>query len=121
MNPDTLKQLLSIVYLETPVSSSALLNSIKEAYYEILSPEEQSRLKSMPYKEFLQTWYWKAIREYKLQTSGRMCALCSSSTNLQVHHRNYSIRGEEHRFLSDLTVLCQECHSRHHGKGVRNG
>ncbi len=67
----------------------------------------------MPYKEYLQTPYWKRRREDKLRAAGHRCQLCNrGSVPLNVHHRTYERLGEE--LDEDLTVLCRECHHTFH-------
>ena len=74
-------------------------------------------LKTMPYKEYLQSDHWQQIREYALEDAGRRCQLCNAEHNLHVHHRTYERRGEE--APGDLTVLCAECHQHfHNGRKV---
>jgi hypothetical protein len=79
-----------------------------------------SELRRMPYGEYLQTPHWQHKREEKLRAMGYRCQLCnraSSEAALDVHHRTYERRGEERD--EDLTVLCRECHYRHHEHGRR--
>lgn len=71
-------------------------------------------LKTMPYKDYLQTSHWKKMRLRALKAAGNRCQLCNTSGLLDVHHRTYERRGAEH--MSDLTVLCRACHTKHHAK-----
>lgn len=71
-------------------------------------------LLEMPYSEYLQTEHWKKVREIALSINGRACQLCNSTNNLNVHHRDYSNRAFETPI--DLTILCQKCHAKFHGK-----
>ncbi len=65
------------------------------------------------YEAYLKSPTWKALRQRAIDITP-YCVLCSSSKNLQVHHRKYpKILGEE--LVIWLTVLCKTCHSRHHG------
>ncbi|MEM9214040.1 MAG: HNH endonuclease signature motif containing protein [Cyanobacteria bacterium P01_F01_bin.150] len=78
--------------------------------------EEQAkrdRLRTMPYCEYLKTDHWQSIRQVALKRAGYACQVCNSKGILDVHHRTYERRGDE--ALSDLTVLCRQCHSTHHG------
>lgn len=65
-------------------------------------------LRSVPYTDYLQSPEWRAKREKALRFAGYRCQLCNSPKNLQVHHRTYERLGNER--LSDLTVLCADCH-----------
>jgi hypothetical protein len=75
---------------------------------------EVQRLRRLPYFLYLQTAHWRHLRRCKLREAGERCQICNAAGNLDVHHRTYERRGEE--LLSDLTVLCRPCHSRHHGR-----
>lgn len=71
-------------------------------------------LRAMPYSEYLKTDHWQALRRKALRKAEYRCQGCNTATELQVHHRTYERRGEE--LVSDLTVFCDECHSRMHAK-----
>lgn len=71
-------------------------------------------IKSMNYKDFLKTLYWKTIAEKKKALSKFKCQLCSASGFLAVHHRTYSNHGYELQNMEDLIVLCNECHEKFH-------
>lgn len=71
-------------------------------------------IKSMPYNEFLQTCYWKAIAEKVRISSQFKCKICNSSKHLSVHHRTYEHHGLELDYMEDLVCICQECHSKFH-------
>jgi hypothetical protein len=71
-----------------------------------------NHLKTMPYKEYLQTQHWQKLRLQALKKAWYRCQLCNGKKPLDVHHRTYERRGEEH--ISDLTVLCRECHEKYH-------
>lgn len=76
-------------------------------------------IKSMSYKDFLQTPYWEAISAYKKYKENYRCALCGSNKNLATHHKTYERHGEEHTYKvinEDLIVLCKDCHSKFHNK-----
>ena len=70
-----------------------------------------AELRSIPYVDFLQTQYWRAVSEH-LKTEYPWCALCTEplAGPLEVHHRTYKHRGSEWEHLEDLAVLCHECH-----------
>lgn len=73
-------------------------------------------LRSMPYREYLQTPEWKRRRQEHLNAAGERCQVCNrgpgKGTSLHVHHRTYANRGNE-RF-NDLIVLCGGCHQYFH-------
>ena len=67
----------------------------------------------MSYKSFLGTVYWSFVRDYLLEKSPK-CSQCASTKQLHIHHLNYEHRGQEHLYLGELEVLCQECHEKQH-------
>lgn len=71
-----------------------------------------SALKSIPYVEYLKTEHWQNLRKRSLKRAGYRCQTCNAKGILHVHHRTYVRRGEEE--LSDLIVLCANCHSTFH-------
>jgi 5-methylcytosine-specific restriction endonuclease McrA len=66
----------------------------------------------MNYKQYLQSDYWKELRETKIMESNGRCQKCKRTSNLQVHHLTYDRKGCER--LSDLMVLCERCHEKAH-------
>lgn len=67
---------------------------------------------AMPYREYLKTDHWQCIRQKALDAAEHRCQLCYSAYRLEVHHRTYHRLGSE--LLSDLTVLCSDCHGWFH-------
>lgn len=70
-------------------------------------------LNSPEYQQYLNSFKWKLIVKYM---TGKYvsCARCNSQKELLVHHNsyeNYPFEKEE-----DLTVICNECHFKHHKK-----
>jgi len=86
----------------------------KEEILQMSSHSLIENLKSMPYKEYLQTDHWKETRKKALHRANYKCQLCSNKDALNVHHNTYENRGQEKD--EDLIVLCQECHAKHHEK-----
>lgn len=81
-----------------------------------VSKEETERLKRLPYKEFLNSYYWKIVRNYLVYKRGYKCELCAIKGDFNVHHKTYENRGEEHKHLEDLILLCRICHAKFHDK-----
>ncbi|MFH1875098.1 MAG: WYL domain-containing protein [Pseudomonadota bacterium] len=71
---------------------------------------------SRKYKiEIKQESIWGQLREEAFKRYGRLCRICLSKENLQVHHViELSIGGTND--ISNLEVLCEECHEREHGR-----
>lgn len=87
----------------------------KSAYWKQADKLWTPQLSKMPYGDFLETGYWKIIRQIKLIESNQRCSKCNRTNFLQIHHTTYANRGSEHRFLWQLKVLCDGCHKDHHG------
>lgn len=69
-----------------------------------------------PYDEFLQTVYWKIMRDYMLYHLPD-CQLCKCTKHLHVHHKTYEWRGWEWTAPFDnLITLCADCHGKFHDK-----
>lgn len=73
------------------------------------------------YLDYIESPAWKRKRSNKIveQTKrGKVCCEdCKRSISyrsLQVHHETYARLGSER--LTDLSVLCNECHAKRHGK-----
>ena|SRR3990167_4156035 len=77
--------------------------------------EDVQRLKKMPYPAYLQTSHWQTIKEYAKEYAQHRCQVCNSAGLIDVHHRSYENRGEEH--YSDVFVLCRSCHELFHKFG----
>jgi len=90
-------------------------------FEDISIPDEDwaaSRIRELPYMEFLRTPYWRAIAEEVKRRSGFKCSKCSSTERLEAHHYSYRHHGYEHseEGMSDLISLCSNCHATLHGK-----
>jgi hypothetical protein len=72
------------------------------------------QLASMPYRDYLKTAHWQLKRQEAITSASNRCQLCNSAERLEVHHRTYERRG--HELPEDLTVLCDKCHGKFHGK-----
>lgn len=80
-----------------------------------LPQQDQTRLRelqTMPYHDYLLTPEWQEKRKGALQRAEYKCQVCNASEQLHTHHRTYERRGRE--LPSDLTVLCEKCHSLYH-------
>jgi hypothetical protein len=79
-------------------------------------PQKVVENMEMDYVDFLRSHHWKIVREYVLYKNNYQCILCTSTENLNVHHRTYEHRGCEHKHILDLVVLCNSCHAKFHNK-----
>lgn len=66
---------------------------------------------------------WKAKRKEILERDGYKCRVCSSSDELQIHHRQYHFIKATKQFKPPwdypenlLITLCSKCHSRGHAQ-----
>lgn len=105
-NIERLKKNVQNIYGD-PVENFHFLN--KWDWYNYINIENLS------YKEYLNSWYWKTIRNYIVVTRKR-CELCNSTMKLNVHHKTYKHRGYESEYLEDLILLCNNCHAKFHNK-----
>lgn len=64
------------------------------------------------YSFYLQSKEWASLRKKVLARAQHRCQLCNSKEKLHVHHRTYERIFKEH--VSDLTVLCEPCHTMFH-------
>ena len=84
------------------------------------SPEQAAYNRSLPYKEFLRSEYWRHVRRFKTRRAG--CAFCGTRRKrLDIHHKTYEHRGDELNHLGDLIVLCGDCHKNRHISGELRG
>jgi hypothetical protein len=67
----------------------------------------------LDYGSYLRSPHWRARRERALLRAGYRCQLCRTPQGLSVHHNTYANLWEEED--TDLVVLCDSCHGRHHG------
>jgi 5-methylcytosine-specific restriction endonuclease McrA len=72
-------------------------------------------LRAMPYSEYLETPEWRVTRRHATKAAEDKCQRCGRlSRRLDVHHRTYERLGREDS-MSDLEVLCRQCHQKEHG------
>ena len=65
------------------------------------------------YGAYLRSRHWRRLRAAKLAEVGERCESCGIQGIVQIHHVTYErLRREE---LSDLQVLCRDCHNDAHG------
>lgn len=88
----------------------------REREYWASEDAEITRLRALPYPEYLQTDHWKEMRRRMLKRAHFRCQVCNKgNTQLDVHHRTYERRGHEE--YGDLIVLCNDCHRTFHENG----
>jgi 5-methylcytosine-specific restriction endonuclease McrA len=66
---------------------------------------------------------WKERRKQILERDNSKCVICSSTSNLEVHHRQYHFIGAVNQFKPPweyadhlMITLCNRCHQRGHAK-----
>jgi ssDNA-binding Zn-finger/Zn-ribbon topoisomerase 1 len=68
-----------------------------------------------PYQEYLKSSAWEDKRIDALNYAEYKCQICyRNDIPLHVHHRTYE-RFKQER-ISDLVVLCRDCHAKFHDK-----
>lgn len=70
--------------------------------------------KKQKYLDYLKSKEWREFRIKALDHFGNQCGLCTSTQNLQLHHRTYKNLFNE--TFDDVIPLCRKCHKRHHDK-----
>jgi len=69
----------------------------------------------MNYQEYLLTPVWNELKKAALARADYRCQVCNSDNSLNIHHRKYPrVLGKEP--VSDLVVLCRNCHELFHSK-----
>lgn len=76
--------------------------------------KKRKKPEPVDYQEYIRSSEWNKKRLRALRAAGYRCGLCSTDTDLQVHHRTYEKLGNEP--LRHLLVLCGNCHASVHGK-----
>lgn len=85
------------------------------AYWEVRTARLEE-LRTMPYREYLQTPEWIERRKKAMKRAGFRCQVCNAyGVRLNTHHRTYERRGNEDD--RDLIVLCEDCHAIFHENG----
>lgn len=105
-------------------------HSIFNVYYDELwfnylvdkYPRNVELHRTIPYKQYLQSPYWKYVRALMLMLHGARCQGDDEMSydsywfgwenELEVHHLTYDNRGAER--YRDLTLLCERCHAKVH-------
>lgn len=104
-----------------------LLDIVQVAFDEPESKEKIDYIKNRygkgHYKEFLESFYWQIIAKYKKMQCDYKCQHCGMKKQLNTHHNNYEIHGQEHlkeNIDNIIKCLCQECHkSLHESKEIK--
>jgi len=68
--------------------------------------------RKVDYEQYIHSEEWDRKRQWALTYWGYKCATCFTSNNLEVHHRTYERLG--HELITDLIVLCDDCHGKFH-------
>ena len=64
------------------------------------------------YYRYLHTKRWRRKRKEAIKEKGAVCEDCGRKFKLQIHHKTYKNIFREK--LSDLEILCKECHKDRH-------
>lgn len=75
-----------------------------------VTAEERRQLREMPYLEFLDTPFWRAVSRIVRARAGYKCQKCGNNRDLEAHHKGMRHHGKEDRHLNDLICLCHACH-----------
>lgn len=86
-------------------------------FYRIIevTPEDTRWLRSLPYRLFLRTDYWRAVSQAVKMRAGYKCEKCGKAgPELEAHHRHYKHLGREWKHLNSLVCWCSACHRKKH-------
>jgi 5-methylcytosine-specific restriction endonuclease McrA len=107
------------------ICEPSVCNPIAESFEQMcqilrqLPEEKQSEiaqyLKSLRYRKFLKTYYWKCVRKEVLSRARYVCSHCYDRRAVNAHHKSYANHGYEHLCLEELRALCKQCHEVIHG------
>jgi hypothetical protein len=100
-----------------PVRPQEVLPTIRSATKTSRAHSERSEdeilaLRALPYVDYLQTSWWRGLRNQALREADYRCRECGTKRDLEVHHLTYERLGDE--LLDDLEVLCRGCHLGEH-------
>ena len=79
--------------------------------------QRRKRQHSPEYVAYMRSDEWREMRQRKLDQAGRECEKCGATSALEVHHKTYRRLWNER--MSDLQVLCDDCHNDVHAKTGR--
>jgi len=65
------------------------------------------------YNDYLKSDQWKMMRAGLIYIRGSKCENCGNTEKLEIHHLNYNNIFKEK--MSDLKILCRDCHRKEHG------
>jgi len=74
-----------------------------------------AEIRKAQYKLYLQSDEWAERRLRILRRDNYTCRICSSTTNLHVHHLTYDRKYNESDY--DLITICKDCHEIVHELG----
>lgn len=116
--PDVVKIVRAARMYEDSGCKKALYDCFLEDLNEIPSKQRKKILCSLKYYDFLKTPYWHMVSDKVKYEKDMVCEICGKRFNktqfLDVHHKDYSIHGEEHLHLDKLACLCDFCHKNIH-------
>lgn len=71
---------------------------------------------STKYNNFLDSWWWKHLRDKEVKRQGNKCKACGNKKFLHLHHFNYRYKysGKTSKVTKDTVVLCSGCHKLFH-------
>lgn len=73
------------------------------------------------YKEYLQSKYWKDIKERMYSSKVvKECFCCQKTNNLDIHHRKYKAKDIDTLNITNLVYLCRNCHIEVHRQQKEN-
>lgn len=104
-------------FSDDPIGRDHLLcRGCCDRYTALYGDDRDLRTQAQGYAEYLASPHWQHMRAVAHEHYGGSCCLCGSTEGVDVHHRTYERKGKER--LADVTLLCRDCHRKHHGQAA---
>jgi len=77
-------------------------------------------IKTLSYKDFLNTDYWNIISKHIRHEYNYKCQICKAPGYV-IHHKDYNRHGQEHIYWKeDLLLVCPDCHKNLHSQSNKS-
>ena len=80
----------------------------------VIDPEIVIPRRRIEYAKYLKTAHWKRVKKIIRYIYQDRCQICGKSKKLHVHHNRY--KNLWHEELTDVILLCEKCHNKHHNR-----
>lgn len=99
--------------VEAQRQADAAWNAVKHKHNRKKAPPKKKTLHPCDYYWYINSRHWTRKRKSALRFYGARCSICRiNDVVLHVHHKTYARLGRER--MSDLQVMCHDCHLQQH-------